>query len=178
MDLRVFPISIPPPTSLSTQSLWVFPVYQARALLSCIQPGLIHFFFNLLCFRSPYSRLQWKLNSFLKEGWILSSFWFLPSYSLSSVFCKLSIGWDVCWVFVCLFVFVLISKAEWAGNPVCSWSGLNFCFVCCLCDMSFIGCYRQLGNAGSWIQVDSFEWVLTIGYSHFCLENRMDRWAW
>ena len=30
----------PPPTSLSTRSLWVFPVHQARALVSCIQPGL------------------------------------------------------------------------------------------------------------------------------------------
>ena len=41
MDLRVFPILIPPPTSLSTRSLWVFPVHQARALVSCIQPGLV-----------------------------------------------------------------------------------------------------------------------------------------
>ena len=28
MELHVFPIPIPPPTSLSTQFLWVFPVYQ------------------------------------------------------------------------------------------------------------------------------------------------------
>ena len=31
----------PPPTSLSTQFLWVFPVHQAWALVSCIQPGLV-----------------------------------------------------------------------------------------------------------------------------------------
>ena len=31
----------PPPTSLSTRSLWVFPVHQVRALVSCIQPGLV-----------------------------------------------------------------------------------------------------------------------------------------
>ena len=41
MDLHVFPIRVPPTTSFSTQSLWVFPVHQAQALVSCIQPGLV-----------------------------------------------------------------------------------------------------------------------------------------
>ena len=40
MDSHVFPIPIPPPTSLSTPPLWVIPVHQLRALASCIQPGL------------------------------------------------------------------------------------------------------------------------------------------
>ena len=41
MDLHVFSIPIPPPTSLSNQFLWVFPVHQAWALVSCIQPRLV-----------------------------------------------------------------------------------------------------------------------------------------
>ena len=41
MDLHVLRIPIPPPTSLSTWSLWVFPVHQVQALVSCIQPGLV-----------------------------------------------------------------------------------------------------------------------------------------
>ena len=41
MELHVFPIPIPPPTSLSTRFLWVFPVHQAWALVSCIPPGLV-----------------------------------------------------------------------------------------------------------------------------------------
>ena len=40
MYLHVFPIPIPPPTSL-IPSLWVFPVHQPQALVSCIQPGLV-----------------------------------------------------------------------------------------------------------------------------------------
>ena len=40
MDLHVFPILNPPPAFLPTPSLWVFPVHQPWALVSCIQPGL------------------------------------------------------------------------------------------------------------------------------------------
>ena len=36
---RVFPIPIPPPTSLRIRSLQVLSEHQVRALVSCIQPG-------------------------------------------------------------------------------------------------------------------------------------------
>ena len=43
MDLLVFPIPIPPPTSLLIPSLWVIPVHQPWALVSCIQRAcLVH----------------------------------------------------------------------------------------------------------------------------------------
>ena len=41
MDLHVFPIPIPPPTSLFIPSFWIFPVHQPWALVSCIRPGLV-----------------------------------------------------------------------------------------------------------------------------------------
>ena len=68
-------------------------------------------------------------------------------------------------LFICLFVFPLMGKAEWAANPVCWWLGLHFCFVCCLDEVFCTGCYWWLGDARSCIQVVSFVWVLTIWYS-------------
>ena len=122
------------------------------------------FFFKVLCLKSPFPRLQGKLNSFFEEGWIHSSFWFLPSWGWSSGLCELCIGWDLCWIFVCLFGFPLKGKAECSGTPVCWWLGL---FLLCLLldEASCPGCYCWLGDARSCIQVVSFLWILTVWYS-------------
>ena len=86
----------------------------------------------------------------------------------------------------CLFVFPLMVKAEWDGNPICWWLDLYFCFLCCWDVASCTGCYWWLSDAGSCIQAVSFVWVLTIWYSlglvHplqcSCLESPRDGGAW
>ena len=58
-------ILIPPPTSLSTRFLWVFPVHQARALVSCIQPGLV------ICFALDKKQVRFficEFSCFLRQA--------------------------------------------------------------------------------------------------------------
>ena len=83
------------------------------------------------------------------------------------VVCVSFIYGEICaeFLFVCLFAFPLMGKAEWGGIPVCWWLGLYVCFVCCLDEVSCTRCYWWLGDAGSYIQVVSFVWILTIWYS-------------
>ena len=88
MGLHVFPIPIPPHTSLSTRSLWVFPVHQVGELVSCIQPGLVICFTidkihvsipSVIRSSDIYQMLPW--NCLCSSGctckvWISSSLWF------------------------------------------------------------------------------------------------------
>ena len=74
-----------PPTSLSTRSLWVFPVHQVQALVSCIQPWLV------ICFTLDNIhvslRLPWTARrsnqAILKE--------ISPEYSLKGLMVKVKL---------------------------------------------------------------------------------------
>ena len=54
----MFPILNPPPTSLPIPSLWVIPVYQPQALVSCIEPRLaIHFLYDITHVSMSFSQI-------------------------------------------------------------------------------------------------------------------------
>ena len=100
-----------------------------------------------------------RLNSFFL---LVSAFLMLVQWFVWALY-RVRFVLRLC-LFVCLFVFPLMGKAEWGGTSVCWWLGWYFCFVCCLDEVSCTRCYWWLGDAGSCIQVVSFVWVLTIWY--------------
>ena len=54
----MFPILNPPPSSLSIPSLWVVPVHQPQASLSCMEPGLAtHSIYDIICISMPFSQI-------------------------------------------------------------------------------------------------------------------------
>ena len=85
----------------------------------------------------------------------------------SSGLCKLLIGWDLCLIFVCLFVCLFflwwarMSEVEILSAD--DWVCVFVLFVV-LDEVSCTGCYWWLGDARSCIPVVSFVWVLSIWY--------------
>ena len=119
-----------------TQWTWIW--VNSGSLWWTGRPGVLWFMWSKRVEHDWATELNWRLVR-----------WFVVRFVLS----------------FSLFVFPLMGRGEWGGNPVCWWLGLYFCFVCCLDEASCTGCCWWLGDAGFCIQVISFVWVLTIWYS-------------
>ena len=157
------------------QVVFLFPLHLFGLLCFYFVSSFVHYYSAFLK-KKKKKLIVFKVS--FSQSSRLNSFFLLVSFQVwSSGLCKLHIGRDLCWIFVvvCLFIFPLMGKAEWGGNPVFSWLGVYFCFVCCLYGMSCTGCYLWLlGDAGSCLQVISFVWFLITWYS---LRLVLDSWS-
>ena len=150
----------------------------------CSQASGLNYFFLLgegngtplqySCLENPMDGGAWRaaVHGVTKSWTRLSDF----THKVRPVICVSFVQGEIC-AELCLFVFPLMGKAEWGDSPVCWQLGLYFCFVCCLDEASCTGCYCCLGDAGSYIQVVSFVWVLTIWYSLGKFSGSLGSWS-
>ena len=111
-----------------------------------------------MCLRSPFPSLQ---------GWILSSFWFLPSSGWCSGLCKLCIGWNLCWVF--LFVWFSSEGQGWVRWESCL---LMIWFVFLFCLLFRWGVLHRVLLIVGWCQVLYSSGVLCVS-SHYVIPPRV-----
>ena len=135
MDLYVFPIPISPHASLPIPSLWVFPVHQPWAFVSCIQPGLVICFtldsiLVSMLFSQNIPPLP-KLTSYFSSHWIL----FIKNLSLIK-------SWDQ----------VCDLKRQWAQSLILALAGFE----------SHVWVQVQIWNA--WFKNFLFYFILILRY--------------
>ena len=128
MDLHVFPIPIPPPTFLPIQSLWVFPVHQPWALVSCIQPGLVICFtldsilvsmlFSQNIPPSPSPRVPKSLLYIYVSFSVLHIGLSLPSFKIPYT-CVSVLYWSLSFWFTSLCIMGSISSISMSSSNCC-----------------------------------------------------------
>ena len=123
MDLHVFPIPIPSPTSLSTRSLWVFPVHQAWALVSYTWPRLV------ICFTLDNIHVSmlfsWNIPPSPSPTESKSLFYTSVSLFLFCIYCLWM--WTIFYRFywICYNIAFVLCFGFSAERYVASYSGLN-----------------------------------------------------
>ena len=143
------PSQSPFPPSLSTRSLWVLPVHQARALVSCIQPGLVICFtidnIHAVILKYNFTGYRFLDNDFFFFQHfhcftsLCSPAWFLRSQMKSS--CLILYRQVFFFLFVCFYIWKIFSSfliscslnVMCLGVCVCVYVCIYMCVCICVC---------------------------------------------